>query len=474
MENSSKQSDLSAPPIPKFTVPQSSIDCAPRESTGIAKNIGGIQGKTDSSLNLDDAQPLDPATFPNLTSRGDIKGTIANVDHLLRSYKIAAKYNVATKKLLIAVPGHSGTQDNFDNVVMTKIFSLASLNGMPTGQLVSFVTAIGDRHQFNPVAEWIMSEPWDGVDRLQAMCDTLVHREDFPAGLKRVLIHRWLVSAVAAAMMPTGFRARGVLTLQGSQSIGKTSWISALVPDPILREMSIKLDHHLDAGNKDSLITAVSHWIVEIGELDSSFKKDVARLKGFLTSDRDKVRRPYGRTDSEYPRRTVFAATVNDSNFLVDATGNSRWWTIPITQINFQHGIDMQRLFAQIAVDFNAGQQWWLTPEEEKLLEEHNKQHRSVSVIEERMLDAIDLSKKDGANLPAMTATQLLLHIGIKNPTNPQSKECAAVLRSLLGDSKRIHGANKWRIPLKQQTWTPALSPSSSTAMPAKDEDEMY
>lgn len=88
-------------------------------------------------------------------------------------------------------------------------------------------------------------------------------------------------------------------------------------------------------------------------------------------------------------------------------------------------------------------------------------------------MDAIDPGKKDGANLPAMTATQLLLHIGIKNPTNPQSKECAAVLRSLLGDSKRIHGVNKWRIPLKQQTWTPALSPSSSTTMPP-NEDDLY
>lgn len=441
------------------------------ESNAIDKPKPSNPVQASQQFSIDNAQPLDSATFPNLTSKGDIKGTIANVDHLLKSYGIAVRYNVVTKKLLLTVPGHSGAPDNFDNVVMTKIFSLASLNGMPTSQLASFVAAIGDRHQFNPVAEWVTSKPWDDVDRLHDFYDTLTHREDYPERLKQLLMYRWLVSTVAAALKPSGFRSRGVLTLQGPQSIGKTSWISALVPDPILRENTIKLDHHLDAGSKDSLITAVSHWIVEIGELDSSFRKDVARLKGFLTSDKDKVRRPYGRTDSEYPRRTVFAATVNDSNFLVDATGNSRWWTIPITQINFQHGIDMQQLFAQVAVDFNAGKQWWLTPEEEKLLEEHNRSHRSISVIEERLLDAIDPGKKDVANLPAMTATQLLLHIGIKNPTNPQSKECAAVLRSLLGDSKRIHGANKWRIPLKQQAWTPALSPSSPSTVPPNVDD---
>jgi hypothetical protein len=31
------------------------------------------------------------------------------------------------------------------------------------------------------------------------------------------------------------------------------------------------------------MTTAITHWIVELGELDSSFKKEIARLKAFLT-----------------------------------------------------------------------------------------------------------------------------------------------------------------------------------------------
>lgn len=53
-----------------------------------------------------------------------------------------------------------------------------------------------------------------------------------PVQLRDVLIHRWLISAVAAVMVPQGFFGRGILTLQGPQSIGKTSWIRELVPDP--------------------------------------------------------------------------------------------------------------------------------------------------------------------------------------------------------------------------------------------------
>jgi putative DNA primase/helicase len=222
------------------------------------------------------------------------------------------------------------------------------------------------------------------------------------------------------------------------------------VPDPWLAKNLIKLDHHLDPGDKDSRLSAITHWIVEIGELDGSLRKDIARLKGFLTADQDKVRRPYGKTDSEYQRRTVFCATVNDANFLVDPTGNKRWWTIPLVSIDFKHGIDMQQVFAQLALDFERGAQWWLTPEEERRLDEQNKAHESVSAIRERLLDSLDLERIGAENLPAKSCTELLRSIGIQNPTNSQCKECGAILRELLGEPKRSQGRDRWRIPFPE------------------------
>lgn len=168
-----------------------------------------------------------------------------------------------------------------------------------------------------------------------------------------------------------------MLTFQGPQGIGKTTFIRSLISDDALRESVVKLDHHLDGADKDTIITAATHWIVEIGELDSSFRKDIARLKGIITADTDKVRLPYHRRDSEFPRRTVFCATVNARHFLVDETGNSRA-TIPVIAMNYQHGIDMQQLWAQVRSKFeSAGFQWWLTPEEEAALEAKNRDHRA-------------------------------------------------------------------------------------------------
>jgi len=406
---------------------------------------------------LDNPKALESKSFPDQPRDGlkTLPSTIPNIKHLLAKYGITARYNVIKKKLTITLPAHTGTTDNMDNVAMTHILSLVSLNGIAISQVPAYVEVLADRNMHNPVADWITEKPWDGVDRLPDIYATITEREGYPQTLKNTLLYKWLLSAVAAALKPRGFRARGVVVLQGPQGIGKTAWVMSLVPDAQLRDMVVRVDHHMDGGNKDSIIGAVTHWIVEIGELESSFRKDVARLKGFLTSDSDKIRRPYARTESEYQRRTVFMATVNQSDFLVDNTGNSRWWTIPVVDINFNHNIDMQQLFAQLAVDFYAGKEWWLDRQEEAALNLSNKEHLSTSVIRERLLEKIDMDLRGKDGNPAMSAIEVLEKIGYDNPSNPQCKECAAILREMFGDSKKHNGSMKWRIPFKQHKGLP-------------------
>lgn len=411
-------------------------------------------------LSLDNAQPLDSSKFPNQPRIGSnqLPSTIGNTEYLLSQYGITVRYNVIKKKLLVSLPGHTGSIDNLDNVTMTRIISLATLNGLSYSQIPAYVEAIADQNLYNPVADWINSKPWDGKNRLPDICETVTERDDYPVQLKNILICKWLLSATAAALVPNGFRARGVLTFQGPQGIGKTSWLMSLVDDPLLRDMVVKIDHHHDGG-KDSVLGAISHWMSEFGELDSTFKKDISKLKGFLTSNFDKVRRPYARTEAEYQRRTVFFASVNQPDFLVDNTGNTRWWTIPVTAINFKHGIDMQQVFAQLAVDLHKGKEWWLSSDEEKLLDTCNRNHISTSVIRERLLQLVAPELVDQGGHPAMTASEVLGKIGYDRPTNPQCKECGGILRELLGEPKKIKGIYRWRIPIRR---APVNSPSLS------------
>ncbi len=392
---------------------------------------------------------LDPQLFPDPVEPGKkLRTTVANVEHLLLQNGISFRYNVIKKKLEMLIPGISATVENEANVLMTHAESLAAKHYMNTNSLPRYVYALADRNAYNPVADWINCKPWDGIDRLPEFYDTLHTHEDFPIELKRVLMRKWLLSAVAAALSLKAFRSRGVLTLQGPQNIGKTTWGRKLISDPLLRDSVIKTDHQFDGGNKDNFLSAIEHFIVEIGELESSFKRDIARLKGFLTADYDKFRRPYERFDSVYPRRTVFYATVNQPDFLQDSTGNSRWWTLPVVSIDHNHDIDMQQLFAQLAEDYHNGAEWWLTPDEDVMLEHLNRRHMAISVVREALDAVVDFDRAVSPDDGALTPTELLIIAQITRPTNPQAKECGAILREYFGDSKRINGQNKWRVPL--------------------------
>jgi len=168
------------------------------------------------AFNLDHAQPLDVMSFPNPPRKetSPPPATIPNVAHLLDKYSIQVRYDVIKKKILITLPGHSGTVDNLDNVAMTQINSLATLNGIPIGQVPAIVEALADRNMYNPVVEWITSKQWDGKNRLPEIYATVTEQQDYPVHLKEILTYKWLLSSVAAVLKRSGFKARGVLTFQ--------------------------------------------------------------------------------------------------------------------------------------------------------------------------------------------------------------------------------------------------------------------
>lgn len=386
---------------------------------------------------------ISPVSWPNMSGKGVPLNTVPNLKHLLDHYGFRVCYDVIRKDLLIRFPGQSGTVDNQRQVAINTVLSLCALNRLPKAEAPAFLMNVADENQVNPVMDWITSKPWDGHTRLPDLEATLQTRPDYDRALLGLLLRRWLVSAVAAAAKPHGFRSKGVLTLQGQQSIGKTAWFMALVPEE-QRDL-LKVDALIDTRDKDTITSAVSHWLVELGELDGTFRKsDIARLKGFISADYDQFRRPYARAEEKYPRKTVFFASVNDDAFLVDDTGNTRWWTVPVTRVNFQHGIDMQQLWAEVYALYRDGEQWWLNQEEERLLEGANDDHRQVSPIEELILSAYN---PEAPQVRELTATEVLMEIGIDKPSNGQAQKAGKVLADYFGPLRRKKGRRLYGMP---------------------------
>lgn len=384
---------------------------------------------------------VDLLGLPDLTVKLRPKSTINNVREICRRLGVVVRYNTIKKEEEILIPGHSFSRDNMANASLAWIISWCNQFNVTTGSLGSYLTFLADQNLYNPVTEWINSKPWDGINRVDAFYDTITAIGEG----KNTYIKRWMISAIAAAFNPMGVSAQGVLVLQGDQYIGKTAWFKSLVP----ADLGVTKDGMLLCiDNKDSVKQVLSNWLVELGELDATFKKsDIAQLKAFITKDVDVMRLSYAKCESHFERRTVFFASVNDKQYLHDTTGNRRYWTIECKEINHNHSMNMQQVWAEFYEMYKCGEQWHLSADEMMSLNSHNEEYQATDPISERIFTGLSWSS-DPMYWKWKTVTDVLIDLGISNPSKGDLKSAAAQIRKLNGaNSKRTSSAKLLLVP---------------------------
>jgi len=260
--------------------------------------------------------------------------------------------------------------------------------GLAKKEIDDNMTRIAESSPCHPVREWIESKPWDGKDRLQHLLGSV----DTPTpGLFATYFRRWALQAVEAAC---GWGAKRMsqekplcFVLAGPQGRRKSRWLeSVATPAYFSGGKHLSLDASASSA-RDSIHEALQRWIVELGELDTTFSKSAnGSLKAFLSKHTDEYRLPYAEAWGRRPRCTSFCASVNDDKFLKDDTGSRRYLVVWVEQCDEFHATDMQQFWAQMHEAWVKGGvdgQWWLTPEEEKLQAASNEEHQAEDPIAE-------------------------------------------------------------------------------------------
>ena len=364
---------------------------------------------------------------------GRFLNTKDNIGGVLTVHGVDVRYNVIKKKLEIDIPNMEFIADMHEEASLIEIEDRCINMGIPHTKVRDYLKVLA--REYNPVKEWIDSERWDGVDRLPIFMDSLTTEES--SQLKEMLLKKWLISCVAAAYEKNGVELEGILVLQGAQGLGKTLWFKRLCD---YNKGWLLEGATLNPSDKDSVKRAVSHWIVELGEIESTFKKsDIDQLKAFVTAKTDELRLPYDRAFTTYQRRTAFYASVNAREFLTDTSGNRRFWVLAVKDINVNHGVNMQQLWAQVKdTMYVPGQKnWFLSPDERELLQESNEAYRTQSSVEDLILEHVNF-KSDYAKPVQMT--KLLRDLGIKSPRMPDFKEASRVLHERGIEPRRSNG----------------------------------
>ena len=384
------------------------------------------------------------ASFPHLNDDGHPLCTIENLEVLMARLGVTVRYNLISKATELSIPDSAFTRDNKDNASIAYVLSECEKARMSTKYLPQFLLRIADNNAYNPVVTWVESVPWDGVSRLGRLYATVDCGGQMDQALKELLMRKWLIQAIGAAFEPDGIAAQGILTFSGPQNIGKTTWFKRLAPEEL---NLVHTGHTLDVRSKDSQLIALKYWIVELGEVDATFRKsDMSALKSFVTQSVDLIRRPYAMTESTYGRRTVFGASVNDSQFLSDPNGNRRFWTIPAVAFKVDVELDMQQLWIEVLTLWRGGAHWNLSKNDVALLSEHNEDFTVTDPIDERISAGFDWGAACGE---WATASVVLMRLGIKDPTSQQARVASRTLRKLNGGQRRrSHGKVLFAIPV--------------------------
>lgn len=288
---------------------------------------------------------------------------------------ISVRYNVITKEAEI-----QGVNSIFNPETLAADLHIILHDQLKkefrcTKELVAdLLGVVSGKYRFNPVIDMLRDVKWDYTERVVPLFEILhLPTED---NLSRTLVSKWLFQCWAMAQneLKNGYGADGLLVLQGPQGIGKTSFVRKLGVRPEL----VKLGQYIDTHDKDTTRRCTSAWIVELGELETTLRSDLERLKAFITAERDEYRLPYGRADQIQARRTSLIATCNTERFLIDPTGSRRFWTVPVEKIDLDRlaEFDALQLWAEVK-DLAADKQnhFRLTREEQAQLARRNLEH---------------------------------------------------------------------------------------------------
>ena len=209
---------------------------------------------------------------------------------------ISVRYNQLLKITEVIGLPEVYSKENAANVLPAYLMDYlrsCKYKGVSRQAIDDYLVCISDWNRYNPVKEYLLKDTWDKISRFPE-----VYRILGVANPKyKTYIRKWFIQCVALALndeqKPVG--ADGILVLQGEQGLAKTSFFRIMSPFPQwFVEGAV-----LDVNSKDSVMTALSGWITELGELDSTLKKEQSSIKAFITRAQDKIRYPYARTDTD-------------------------------------------------------------------------------------------------------------------------------------------------------------------------------
>lgn len=346
----------------------------------------------------EDFKPVDTdwAALLTFTKKGEVEPTRKNIITILRyddAYKDCFAYNEFSCRDVIRKPLDWKTDiDSTNGTAITDTDVRLLRNRLEASYGISGKDMIDDAlaevthgNRFHPVRSYLQGLHWDGVRRMSELFIDYMGAED--CAYSRIVTKRWLISAVARIMRP-GCKADAMLVLVGAQGLGKSY---------ITRRLGKhwSSDTFMTVTGKDAYDQLHGSWIIEVSELAATRKADVESVKSFISKQVDTYRAAYAKRAENFPRQCVFLGTTNEQEFLIDTTGNRRFWPLDLTGAPANSVFDLtdeyvDLVWAEAYKAYLDGEPWWLTPQETKFLLTAQESHLDLDPVIGQIAEYLD------------------------------------------------------------------------------------
>jgi len=355
------------------------------------------------------------------------------------------------------------------------------LPSMPRGTLEEAVAMVAWRHRYHPVrAEFeALRGTWDQEKRLGTwLARACMEEDELDAGLQGYLarVGTWLLMGICARIIQPGCKFDFMTIFEGPQGVGKSTLAKVLGGEHFA-------DTGLVLGEKDSYQNLQGVLIYEWGELDALSKADVRKVKQFISSQKDRFRASFDRRPKDYPRQVVFIGTTNEDHYLVDQTGNRRFWPVRINRhIDLEWvRANRQQLFAEALAYLDAGERFHPSPREQRELFDPQQQQRQVEdAIQAAVLrylydenQRVTGAGENGTLVSEITVQDLLSKVGITidKQTHVLMRQATAAMRHAGWERFRSsRGDRPWmfRRPAGAAGENPMCTPQAMVQQPAQ------
>ncbi len=288
---------------------------------------------------------------------------------------------------------------------------------------------------YNPVEDYLDHVgKWDGHDyigdfaRRIHTCNPIFY--DF--------FHKWFVGMVAVWKRASRMHANDLMpVLIGTQGCGKSTFCRMILPTQFHYAYAERMPFSIGAEMERSL---GRYLLVNVDEFDQLSSRKQAMLKNYIQTIEGKVRKLYSNNIVDIRRYANFIATTNQLDVLTDPTGSRRFICVEVEGlIDVDTPVNHEQMYAQALEELRSGFTYWLTKEDEKVLEVQNAKFRQVTPMMQLFSTYYEVADADAPDAQWMTPLEIIHSINSITRSNIDCSKSVTLGRELHGAGYESH-----------------------------------